>query len=143
MSKMTLDISAMHDDFFADSALVGIGTALPGYRFCWLLNKEFGTAFVRKPDVDILLQKGPDKSIYFPIYEYCLPLGGVKHLLYKLKNDKDTLLPEVKQLDYLWLLQGDIVDVPQIIKHLRNMPDVQLAQLLSVDKLKSLTNLLI
>ena len=143
MSKMTLDISAMHDDFFADSALVGIATALPGYRFGWLLNKEFGTAFVRKPDMDIPLQKAPDKSVYFPVYEYCVPLGGVKHLLYKLKNDKDTLLPEVKQLDYLWLLQGDIADVPQIVRHLRNVPDVQLAQLLSVDKLKSLTNLLI
>jgi hypothetical protein len=143
MSKLTLDISAMHDDFFAESALIGIAAALPAYRFCWLLNKEFGTAFVREPELDIPLQKTPDTSIFFPVYQYRIPLSEARYLLYRLKNDKDTLLPEVKQLDYLWLLQGDTTDVSSIIQHLRKVPDVQLAQLLSADKLKSIANLLV
>src|SRR4051812_42346430 len=107
MSKMVLDMSAMQDNFFADAAMIGIVSAMPAYRLCWMLNERFDINFVREPEQDIMMKK-KNVSYCFPIYQYDLPNSGHKYLLYKLKNGKETLLPETKQLDYLWLLQtGD------------------------------------
>jgi hypothetical protein len=144
MSKMVLDTSAMQDDFFADTAMIGIGTAQQGYRFCWMLNKHFDINFLRDPEQNLCLQK-KDSKYYFPIYQYDLPNSNHKYLLYKLKNGNEFLLPETRQLDYLWLIQTATPDedAQQIARELRNIQDVQLAQILAPDQLKNLNNLLV
>lgn len=144
-SKLVLDIAAMQEDFFADTALIGIACALPAYRFCWLINQKLDMNFVREPESDLISQTSGSKMQYFPIFQYCLPLHGGKHSVYKLKSDKETLLPEIKQLDYLWMIQTTTpeADAELIIQHLRNMPDIQLAQILSPDKIKNLSHLLV
>lgn len=143
-AKLILDTAAMQEDFFSDTSLIGIVSAVPVYRFCWLLNERLDTQFVRQPDMDIILQIGKGKQEYFPVYQYCL-VNGYRHLLYKLKTDKEVLLPEIKQLDYLWLIQSSTsdADANDIIQHLRNIPDIQLAQSLSHDRLKNLSTLLV
>lgn len=143
-AKWTLDTLAMQEDFFADTALIGIASALPAYRFCWLLNKHFDMHFRREPDLDVCLQS-TGRQLFFPIYQYLPHLSGTKHLIYKLKNDKETLLPEAKQLDYLWMIQSNTsdADAQNIMQNLRNIADIQLAQVLSVDRLKSLDHLII
>jgi hypothetical protein len=144
MAKLILDTSAMQDDFFADTAMIGIGTAQQGYRFCWLLNQHFDTNFLRDPEQNICLQK-KDTQYYFPIYQYNLPNSGHKYLLYKLKNGSESLLPEARQLDYLWLIQTATPeeDALAITPQLRNIPDVQLARILLPEELKNLNNLLV
>ncbi len=144
-AKLTLDISAMQEDFFADTSLVGIASALAGYRFCWLLNKHFEMNFTRQPDMDICIQPGGGEKKYFAVYQYSLPLSGGRYLLYKLKSDKECLLPEIKQLDFLLLVQSisPIENAHYFLKKLRDIPDVQLAQILDMDKLKNLNNLLV
>lgn len=144
MAKLVLDTSAMQDDFFADTAMIGIGTAQQGYRFCWILNRHFDINFIRDPEQNICLQK-KDSTYYFPIYEYILPNSSHKYLLYKLKNGNESLLPETRQLDYLWLIQTATPeeDAQRIARELRNIPDVQLAQILDSEQLKSLNNLLV
>jgi len=143
-AKWTLDTLAMQEDFFADTALIGIASALPAYRFCWLLNKHFDMQFRREPELDVCLQS-TGRQIYFPIFQYIPHLSGTKHLIYKLKNDKETLLPEAKQLDYLWMIQSNAPDsdAQTITQSLRDIPDIQLAQILATDKLKSLDHLII
>lgn len=146
MSKnWTLDTIAMQEDFFTDTALIGIVSAVPAYRFCWLLNEQMDTNFVRQPDLDICLQASAEKQLYFSIYQYSLPLSECRYLLYKLKNEKESLLPEVKQLDYLWMIQSNTADVlaDNIMQRLRDIPDVQLAQILPADRLKNLDHLLV
>lgn len=144
-AKLVLDMAAMQEDFFADSALIGIVSALPAYRFSWLLNQKFGLKFAREAELDIVVQTGKGKQYYFPVYQHCMPLNGYKHLLYKLKADKENLLPEVKQLDYLWMIQSNDADADanEIIQHLRNIAEIQLAQALSHDRLKNLGSLLV
>ncbi len=144
MAKLVLDTSAMQDDFFADTAMIGIGTAQQGYRFCWILNRHFDINFLRDPEQNICVQK-KDSKYYFPIYQYILPNSSHKYLLYKLKNGNESLLPETRQLDYLWLIQtaSPTDDARQIAGELRNIPDVQLAQILDPEQLKNLINLLV
>ncbi len=138
-AKLVLDTAAMAEDFFADTALIGAVCALPVYRFVWLLNQKLDTGFVRKPDMDIVIQSGKGSEVFFPVYQYCTPLNGCQHLIYQLKSGKEPLLPEIKQLDYLWLIQSTTPDedAKHIINQMRDIGEVQLAQYLSLDKLKN------
>ncbi len=144
MAKLALDMSAMQEDFFAEAAMIGIVTALPGYHLCWVLNKHFDIDFVREPEQDIPLQKKGNRYNY-PIYQYNLPNSAYKYLLYKLKDGKEPLLPETKELDYLWLIQtaNPGYDAENIASELKNIADIQLAQILAPEQLKSLSNLLV
>ena len=144
MAKLILDMSAMQEDFFAEAAMIGIVTALPGYRLCWLLNRHFDIEFCREPDQVIPLQKKENKY-HFPIYQFCLPNSSHKYLLYKLKDGKEPLLPETKQLDYLWLVQtaNPENDAENIVAELKKIADIQLARVLAQDQLKSLSNLIV
>lgn len=143
--KWTLDMAAMQEDFFSDSVLIGIVSALPAYRLCWTLNRRFTLQFCRETELDICLQRADGKLHYFNIYQYCVPLNGTRHLLYKLKHNKEVLLPEVKQLDYLWLVQSNTADedATTYTQYLRDFPEVQMAQIITLDRLKNLSNLLV
>ncbi len=137
-------MAAMQEDFFADVAMLGIVTAVPGYHLCWLLNRYFDINFVREPDQNLPLQKKKNQY-YFPIYQYDFPNSNYKYLLYKLKNGSESLLPETRQLDYLWLIQtaNPDEDADKIAAELKNIQEIQLAQLLIPGQLKSLNNLLL
>jgi hypothetical protein len=149
MAKLMLDMDAMSKDFFEDCAMIGIAAAQPGYRFCWLVNNYFDISFVRDPAQNIYLQKKDkekkENEYQFAVYQYDLPDSDHKYLLYKLKDGSESLLPETKQMDYLWLIQtaNPEEDAYRIARELRNIPDVQLAQILTPEQLKNLNNLLV
>ncbi len=142
--KLTLDIQSMQTEYFTDVALIGISSSVPDYRFCWLLNRCFNLKLARDMDSDIEVQTKGD-TLVFPIYRYEIPLNGNRYLLYKLKSEKESLLPEIRQLDYLWMIQhGDAeTEASGLIRHLRNFAEVQLAQRIAVDKIRHLSNLII
>jgi hypothetical protein len=137
-------MAAMQDEFFSDSAFVGIGTAMQGYRLCWMLNNHFGIGFYRDPELNIAVQKKEARH-HFPIYQYELPNSYHKYLLYKLKSGSESLLPETRQLDYLWLVQtaNYMEDAAYIASELKSIADIQLARVLETDQLKNLNNLLV
>ncbi len=143
--KLILDMEAMQEDFFADTALIGIVSALPHYRFCWLMNQKLDIEFAREPEQDIMVQASAKRQVYYSIYKYQMPLNGSTYTLYQLKRDKDILLPEVKQLDYLWMVQSASAeeDAQKLIQHLREIPEVQLAQVLSPERMKNLSHLIL
>ncbi len=144
-AKWTLDVNNMQDDFFSDTALIGIACSMLHHKFCWTLNNYFDIDLVREPELDIQIKSASGNEVFFPIYQYHFPVGGGRYLIYKLKNGDDFLLQEVKQLDYLWLVQGNNADASalDIIQKLRNLSDVQLAQLIAPERLKNLNHLLI
>lgn len=144
-SRLTLSIADMQEDFFTDTALIGIASSLPAYRLCGVLNKCFDVQLTREVDMDVPLRTKQQSEHHFSIYQYCAPLNGARYLLYKLKSDNQTLLPEAKNLDYLWLIQSSSTAAlaGTITECLKRLPEVQMAQVLEMDKLKSLSNLII
>lgn len=144
-NKLTLNMAAMQEDFFSDAALIGIVSGLPAYYFCWVLNQHFEMNFTREPELDICVQTNAGHQNFFSIYQYCAPLNGARYLLYKLKNNKQSLLPEARNLDFLWMIQSSSPETHahQITEYLRNMPEIQMAQIIAPEKLKNLGNLLI
>jgi len=145
MAKLLLNMTEMQKDFFADTAMIGIATALPGYHLCWVLNMHFDINFERDPEQNISSQK-KENQYHFPIYQCAFPNSSHKYMLYKLKNGAESLLPETKQLDYLWMIHtaNPERDAMEIARELKNIPDVQLARILATDQLKkSIQNLLV
>lgn len=143
--KQILDMSAVADDFFSDTAMIGIGSTLPGYQFCWTVNRELGFNFAREPEYDVEYQPAKDDIHYFSLYQYEEEFSSCKHLLYRLRSNKKTLLPEIKQLDYLWLISSQLAEYEarDIITYLRELPDVLLAQMVAPERLKNINHLLL
>lgn len=128
----------MQEDFFTDTILIGISCSIPVYRFCWMLNRNFDLSFCREHDLDIRIAAPEGHTLFFPVYQYSVPLNGNRHLLYKLKTASVTLLPEIKQLDFLWLIQGISADkdAATMIALLKEISGVQLVRQLYVGQLK-------
>lgn len=137
----------MQDAFFEDSALIGIASALPGYQMVHELNTAFDISLSREPELDICVQNKQDDAIkhFYGIYEYNLPLSSDRYLFYKLKSDKRALVPEIKNMDYLWLVQTLYADeeANKLCSLLRTMPFVQMAMVLEAGKIKNLRTLLV
>ena len=144
-NKLVLNIAAMQEEFFNDTALIGISSALPAYQLCWMLNATFDMKFVREPELDIVIQGRDGQEHSYSLYQYCVPLNGARYLLYKLKNDTNRLLPEMKNLDYLWLIQSTLPGqhAQTVTRYLKLMPEVEMAQLISPERIKNVNNLLV
>lgn len=145
--KNVLNTLAMEESFFSGTALIGISSPLPVYRLCWLFNEHMGTNFTRRsPAEDIELQR-PKSEIkeYFPLYNYEIDNQGGQHFLYKLKSGNETLLPEIKQVDYVWLIESADAEAEAdiVVQHIKTLPDILLAWVLEPDKLKHLNHLLV
>ncbi len=69
MSKLVLDNVKMEDEFFENTSLIGIGSALPGYKFCWILNSFLDMDFKRDEEQNLTIKK-KGLELHFPIYFY-------------------------------------------------------------------------
>jgi hypothetical protein len=146
MAKLVLNMDAAQQDFFEDTAMIGIVSAEQGYRFCWIVNNHFGYDFKNYPEQEVVRQRKDGTQFYFPTYQYDLDNSCYKYLLYKLKSGPESLLPETKHLDYLWLVQtsDSMHDAHFILGELRKIREVQLCQMLVAEQVKkSLNNLLL
>jgi hypothetical protein len=143
--KLLLDMDAITEDFFSDSSIIGIVSTAPAYYFVWLLNNHFDLKLVREPEMDIPKKDIDKKEHFFSVYKYSAPLNGNKYTVYKLKSETETLLPEAKQLDYILMIQStdSLTDAEQFTQQLKNIQDIQLAQVIDIDSLKSLSNLIL
>ncbi len=145
--KLKLNEALMEEEFFEETSLIGIACALPAYRLCWVLNDLFDIEFTCETDMTISLTgKKGDELQYLPVYQYLLPNGVNRYLLYKLKADNNlSLLPEIGKMDYMWLVQTSDheKDAAEIITRLKRSPDIVLSQALERTQLKNLKNLLI
>jgi len=144
-AKQVLDMSGAAEEFFSDTAMIGIGSAMPGYRFCWAINRELDFNFVREADYDLEYSPSKDHIHYFSLYQYEVPYSSCKHLLYKLRSEKKALMPEIKQLDYLWLVCSPTADedAKLLTESLRAISEIQLAQVIPTGMLKNLNHLII
>ncbi|TXI35290.1 MAG: IPExxxVDY family protein [Niabella sp.] len=137
--KNELDTREIIDDFFEDTKLIGIVTTVKDYRFCWNLNNIMGIDFRISHDKEIWLERRTRKY-YFSVYEYQEPNSMLCHYLYNNLHDGEYLLPEFKNLDFLWLMKNDTVTaeyLKQLISMLRNIPGVQLITELTNEKIKN------
>ena len=142
--KLKIDNDVMVDEFFANARLLGIVAPIEQYRFCWHLNQMLNFNFRINNNIEIQLNKKARKY-FFPIYEYGEQGGTIKHYLYNNEDDGEYLLPELKHLDFLWLIKDDIMhddDLGLLSSSIRTIPSVQLIIELTNEKIKNKQHLI-
>ena len=136
--KFTLDNKDLTDGFFEETRLLGIMAPIKSYNFCWQVNQLMGVDFRVNHDLEIqLIKKG--RTYFFTVYEYAQPSTCLMHYLYNNHHDGEYLLPELKHLDFLWLLKDDYVAnefVDNLVYSLKYINGVQLVVELTNEKIK-------
>ncbi len=145
--KKVLQLALLEEDFFDSTALIGISSPLPPSRLCCALNRAFGIGLMRKPDQDLCMKTPGDDNFqrYFPVFQQHSEAEATEMTLYRLKMDADMLLPELPNLDYVWLLRCNTPeeDAHLYANMLRELPQVQMAYVLPFQQLKNGANLVL
>lgn len=137
--KFALNTQEIEDEFFEDTKLLGIVTSVKDYKFCWNLNNILGLDFRVNHEIEIHLKR-KKRTYFFSVYEYHEPNTSLCHYLYNNLYDGEYLLPEFKNLDFLWLMKHDTVSdeyLNQLKQMLMNIPGVQLVTELTNEKIKN------
>jgi hypothetical protein len=142
--KLKIDNEALAEDFFDGSRLLGIVAPVKDYQFSWQLNQAMGFRFRVNNDIEIQLTK-KQRTYFFSIYEYAVPSCSLMHYLYNNQFDGEYLLPEIKHLDFLWLIKDDYVsdvELKMLIQSVRSLPGVQLVTEMTNEKIKNKKHLI-
>ena len=137
--KLILDPREMTDCFFAETRILGIMAPMKDYLFCWQLNHKLGIDFRINNELEIQLTK-KKRNYFFAVYEYPEPYNSLVHYLYNNQFDGEYLLPELRHLDFLWMLKGDDTDNTQLdhlVHSIKQIRGVQLVTELTSEKIRN------
>jgi hypothetical protein len=142
--KLKLDQDQLLEDFFESTFLIGIVSSARDYQLCWQINNHMHYNFRVNNSLEINLSKH-QRAFYFSVFDYEEPTKSVSHYFYNNHCKAEFLLPELKNIDYLWLIKGDFYqqqDVKKLIDQLRRVELVQLVSLLDIRDIKNKMNLI-
>jgi hypothetical protein len=144
--KLRITNDDLADEFFSDVQLIGIVSTLRGYKFCWSLNHHLSIDFRLHPDMEVQLEKRR-LLYYFNIYSFVDTDVNVSYLLYENESKGEYLVPEFKNLDYLWLIRSEEKDMVEtkekLLEKLRKLDIIQMATYIQIENIKSRENLII
>lgn len=141
--KLKLDNDILYHSFFEDTTILGITTSIKNYRLCWQLNEYMGFKFKLNNNIEICLSKRK-RAYYFDVYESNFNSNTLIHYLYHNHYDGEYLLPELKHIDFIWLMKGDNVEAKQLTnlkKELQKIKGVQLVAELTNEHIKNKGNM--
>ncbi len=129
---------------FFDFQIWGINSNMENYRLCWFLNQYLGWDLKRVNDIEYNNKKSKTFST-FNNYRYVNEIDFYTLELIQNKKFGNTLIPELKNIDFLFLLNGEdeYFDMEEFTALLEKIPGVQSAIQLNIDTLKSKQNLLL
>jgi hypothetical protein len=142
--KLKLDQEQLVEDFFESTHLIGIMSTARDYQVCWQINKQLFYDFRVNNSLEITLTK-KHRSFHFTVFEFLEPTNSVSHYLYNNHCQAEFLLPELKNMDYVWMIKGDYYqsqDVKKLIEQLRGVAVVQLVSLLDIREIRNKMNLI-
>ncbi len=142
--KYKIDNSELIDEFYVSTHIVGIVAPVKAYHFCWKLNQILKLDFRTDRGLEIQLEK-KQRKYFFTIYSYNERNNSRKHYIYQNQNDGEYLLPELKHLDFIWLIQDEEMTIDELIRlqiQIREIKIVQLVSELSIDIIKNKSHLI-
>jgi len=141
--KLDFDTSALEQDFFEETRLLGITASIKNYQFCWQLNKATGYNFRLNTSIEIQKKKR-NRDYFFPVYDYRENNAFLTHYIYHNHCDGEYLLPEFKHMDFLWLMKGDTVSNERCGEYLhiaKTISGVQMVAELTIEKITNKENM--
>jgi hypothetical protein len=131
-------------DYEIDFTLWALLTPMREYKLAWYMNQLLHIRLVKEKDIEFAFTNQPDLSISNYIF-------ATEHSVLRLlrnrsvsEQEKAFLLPELKQFDYLLVLQGegDFFDPARLVSVLQQIPTVEYVKPIEVESLKSKDNLI-
>ncbi|MGI8893529.1 MAG: IPExxxVDY family protein [Bacteroidia bacterium] len=137
MSRIVLEVA-----YDYDFLLIGLVSHTKDYRLCYELNKKFDFDLQKRDNLEILINKRKETSVY-SFYEYQNEDGDGFYLIGN-KGSRSFLIPEQKQLDYFLVIKqlSDLIDEKNLIKDLKTIPLLLGAFSIDPKGLKSKENLI-
>ncbi|QNL22909.1 IPExxxVDY family protein [Hyphobacterium sp. CCMP332] len=116
----------------------------PDYKLAWKLSKELGIELARKKDWQILFKE--DKKNSYPLYQFnneYTTFRLLKNRAYQIEySEQALLLPELKDFDYLFLIETEAeINFDAINQRIRNIDSIQLLKSFNPETLKSKHNI--
>ncbi len=128
-------------DYEYNFELIGITTAVRGYRLAWELNQRLGITLVKQPDLVVGFKNQEEKS--FSFYAFETPLNRLK-VFKNRPTDQETgkyfLIPEFPHFDFIILAAMEEHKHQQLIDLLKSVPSIQLVSPIALEGLKSKSN---
>ena len=128
-------------DYEYNFELIGITTAVRGYKLAWELNQRLGVNLVKQPDLAVGFKNNDEKT--FSFYSYETPLNRLKVFKNRpaeVETGKYFLIPEFPHFDFIILAAMEEHKHQQLIDLLKSIPSIQLVSPISLDGLKSKSN---
>ncbi len=123
-------------EYTPEFSLIGVFTPQKDYRLCWLLNRHLKTDLRRLPDFIYHHAKstsGEGKEDTFSVYHYESTALRTSYFMISNRGRQGVVLfPKPKNMDYLLLCRraSSVSDIQDMVKKIREVPDVQAAYLL-------------
>lgn len=138
MAKLIVDNQQIAEEFFENARLLGIQCPVEAHRFVWLANRHFGYRFLYQNGGEIRI-RAQKREYAFSVYHCHETHMEIDHYLYLNNDDGKHLLPELKHIDFLWLLKGELGDgsfITTLMKELRHIEPVLLVVELTQEKMR-------
>jgi hypothetical protein len=123
--------------------LIGISCHVKDYRISFLLNKHLGSDFLKMEDLKVALNNKKEPT-GFSLYYYHDEDYFNTYYLVANRSQEFVLAPEVKQVDYLMIIEGEFrkAQKDRLIKSVRNIPNVLTAYEIKFAEIKNYETLL-
>jgi hypothetical protein len=105
MAKLVLNYTAIEEELFDDTVILGIISGTDDFHFCWHLNNALNFDFCVNNEMELEI-KGKKQLYYYRVFEYKEPLSSIRHLIFNNRSSGEYLLPELKHIDYIWKIDG-------------------------------------
>jgi hypothetical protein len=136
-------VHKLFTEYSYDFRILGISTAVKEHKLAWLINQALTIRLVKGSDFIIEILKNDNLVIsnYFYQTEHNLiRLVRNKNLDYQ-NAVKPYLVPEVRHLDYLLVIEGTL-KTDEIFEKIKPIPIIAHVEIIDVFKLKSRENLI-
>jgi hypothetical protein len=90
-----------------DFCLLGVVTDEPDYKLCWRINKAFDMNFEREEELQLYHRKRDILQV-FSLYHYHDKESLITYRIIKNRSEEGYFLEEIKNIDYLIHIQGEI-----------------------------------
>lgn len=134
--KLSVSNDQLTHGFFEDARIIGIVAPMKDYQFTWNVNTSMLIDFRVNPEIEIVLSR-KNRDYFFSVFEYIDPVGNQSHYLYNNQYDGEYLLPEFRNMDFLWLVKGAHHQqlIEALVDAVRLLPITQLVTEISCDKI--------
>lgn len=133
--KLVLDQAYLEEEFFENSLMLGLVCPLASYKFIWQLQTSLNFDFRRNHDFDVAVNE-----CHFPIYYLQETDKMIEHFIFANRRQGNYLIPELKNIDYVWLLKGNNALMPyraQIVDKLKLISSIDSCFHVPIESLKS------